>query len=465
MPPAGPIETRSSLTVSSLVLRSKQLEIDAVRHLAHRAELVDVLGQLIQGLQRERGASSIYLASGGQRFAQVRGRIVSEVQPLEAGLRATLAEHAAPAQGATAKGLALMAWALLGIESLPALRSQVERKVMSAHDCIAAYSHLIAGLVELVFHIADAVGLPSVSRRLVALLHLVQAQEEAGQERALGAVLYASGQIGEAHQQRVMHLIDAQERSLRVFAEFAEPALRERWEQQQLAPGVAQLERLRRALCAGRPGAALDSDLCDTWFGVCSERIDALWLLQLDLVQRLRQDCEAHIDAAQQDLHDSRGLLQNLRDNPPARTQSVDRFFDAAAIPEPAAEPTGPFSAPSATPTAAAAVPVGESAALLDLLQAQSARMARMEAELDAARRALNERKIIERAKGVLMARLGMTEEVAFRLLQKTSMDQNRRLLDVAEATLSLPDIAFAQHQQAERPPAAAEQKRAPERP
>jgi len=84
-----------------------------------------------------------------------------------------------------------------------------------------------------------------------------------------------------------------------------------------------------------------------------------------------------------------------------------------------------------------------ESTSLLDLLQAQSARMAGMEVELDAARRALNERKVIERAKGMLMARLGMNEEEAFRALQKTSMDQNRRLLDVAEATLSLPDFAF----------------------
>ena len=81
----------------------------------------------------------------------------------------------------------------------------------------------------------------------------------------------------------------------------------------------------------------------------------------------------------------------------------------------------------------------------MDLLQSQSARMASMEAELEVARRTLNERKVIERAKGVLMARLGMNEEVAFRALQKTSMDQNRRLLEVAEATLSLPDFAFAQ--------------------
>ena len=81
---------------------------------------------------------------------------------------------------------------------------------------------------------------------------------------------------------------------------------------------------------------------------------------------------------------------------------------------------------------------------LRELLRTQSQRMAQMEAELEATRRTLNERKIIERAKGVLMARLGMTEDVAFRALQKTSMDQNRRLLEVAEATLALPDLAFA---------------------
>jgi len=260
----------------------------------------------------------------------------------------------------------------------------------------------------------------------------VQAEEEAGQERALGALLYASGSSNEAHQQRVIHLIDAQERSLKVFAEFAEPALRTRWEQQQLVPGMAQLERLRRTLCVARPGAVLDGDLSDTWFDVCSERIHALWHLQVDLVKTLRDDCEARILEAQQDLQDSRGLLRDLRDNPPQRTHAVDRFFDIAL-------------APTAVPEQRGAAYAGESTSLVDLLQTQAARMVSMEAELEAARRTLNERKVIERAKGVLMARLGMNEEVAFRVLQKTSMDQNRRLLDVAEATLSLPDFAFAQ--------------------
>lgn len=418
------------LSVAALVLRAKQLEIDAVRQLARRAEWVDAIGQLIQGLQRERGASSIYLASKAQRFADMRRSIVGEVIPLEIQLRTVFADHMEPAQGATAKALSLMAWALLGLDALAALRSQIERQAMSAHDAIAAFSHLIAGLIELVFHVADVAGLPSVSRLLVALLHLVQAQEEAGQERAVGALMYASGQGGEVQQQRVVHLIDAQERSLRVFAEFAEPALRARWEQQQLAPaasiGLAQLERLRRTLCIAKPGAALDSKLSEPWFDVCTDRINALWQWQVELVKSLREDCAARILEAQQDLQDSKGMLRRLRDNPPQRTHAVDRFFDTATAPEPLAHPG------SASP------------ALFDLLQAQSARMASMEAELEAARRALHERKVIERAKGVLMARLGMNEEAAFRVLQKTSMDQNRRLLEVAEATLSLPDLAFA---------------------
>ncbi|APW39422.1 antitermination regulator [Rhodoferax koreense] len=422
------------LSVATLVLRAKEREIEAVRELANRANLVDVVGQVIQALQRERGASSIYLASRGQRFADTRRTLVDEARAVEQRLREVFAAESQHAQGATARTLSLMAWALLGLDALVALRAQIERQAMPAPDAVAAYSHLIAGLIELVFHVADASAVPSVSRLLVAMLHLVQAQEEAGQERAVGALLYASGVGAEAHQQRVVHLIEAQERSLQVFAEFAEPALRARWDAQQLQPGVARLERLRRTLCTARPGAALDSNLSDTWFNVCTERIDDLWQLQVKLVKRLREDCAARILEAQQDLQDSKGLLRRLRDNPPPRTHVVDRFFDDAIAPQAVpARGAGPAPAPA------------ESNTLLDLLQAQAARLAAMEAELDTVRRTLNERKVIERAKGMLMARLGMTEQAAFRALQKTSMDQNRRLLDVAEATLSLPDFAFAQ--------------------
>jgi two-component system, response regulator PdtaR len=49
-------------------------------------------------------------------------------------------------------------------------------------------------------------------------------------------------------------------------------------------------------------------------------------------------------------------------------------------------------------------------------------------------REALDARKTIERAKGILMRRLNLSEEEAFRRLQKQSQDSNRKLAQVAEA-------------------------------
>ncbi len=423
----------SPLSVSHLVLRAKQLELDAVRHLAGRVELADVIGQLIHALQRERGATSIYLASGGQRFLTERQSAVEAAGPIEGTLRALFAQQLAPEQGATARTLSLMAWVLLDLDALAGLRLQIEQRTPSAHDSVAAFSRLIAGLVELIFHVADAAPYPGISRLLVAFVHLVQGKEAAGQERAVGAQLFASGASDEPEQQRIIHLIDAQERSFQVFEEFAEAALRGRWQQHQLTPNVAQLERLRRTLCTARPGATLDTGLSDLWFEVSSERITEIWHLQVDLVQCLRQACEAQMQATQQDLQDSEGLLRQLRDNPPPHTHAVGRFFSATEQPD--AAPVLPAMTDG---------PGRADASLVDLLQAQSARLASMEVELDTARRALHERKVIERAKGALMSRLGLSEEAAFRALQKSSMDHNRRLLDVAEATLSLPDVFFA---------------------
>ncbi len=49
-------------------------------------------------------------------------------------------------------------------------------------------------------------------------------------------------------------------------------------------------------------------------------------------------------------------------------------------------------------------------------------------------REALEARKVIEKAKGILMRRLDLTEDEAFRRLQRQSQETNRKLAQVAEA-------------------------------
>lgn len=61
----------------------------------------------------------------------------------------------------------------------------------------------------------------------------------------------------------------------------------------------------------------------------------------------------------------------------------------------------------------------------------------RMRLELESTKRALEERKVIDRAKGLLMKARGIDEEQAYALLRKTAMDQGRKVIDVAEALVT----------------------------
>ena len=49
----------------------------------------------------------------------------------------------------------------------------------------------------------------------------------------------------------------------------------------------------------------------------------------------------------------------------------------------------------------------------------------------------LETRKVVERAKGVLMRRLGVDEDAAYRRMQRASQDENRKMRDIAESILS----------------------------
>jgi response regulator NasT len=52
-------------------------------------------------------------------------------------------------------------------------------------------------------------------------------------------------------------------------------------------------------------------------------------------------------------------------------------------------------------------------------------------------RQALDNRKVIERAKGLLMKNVGLDEPEAFRRLQKLAMDTNRKMIEVAQMILT----------------------------
>jgi response regulator NasT len=61
--------------------------------------------------------------------------------------------------------------------------------------------------------------------------------------------------------------------------------------------------------------------------------------------------------------------------------------------------------------------------------------------ELADARTQLSERKLIDRAKGILMSRQGLGEDEAYARLRKTAMDKGMRLADVAQRIIDVMDL------------------------
>ena len=70
--------------------------------------------------------------------------------------------------------------------------------------------------------------------------------------------------------------------------------------------------------------------------------------------------------------------------------------------------------------------------AAIELASARQAELEQLEAEVDRAQHALEDRKLVERAKGLLMSGLQLSEQDAFHRLQMTARERNLRLAEVA---------------------------------
>ena len=78
---------------------------------------------------------------------------------------------------------------------------------------------------------------------------------------------------------------------------------------------------------------------------------------------------------------------------------------------------------------------------VLDVALARFQHEEHMRRELSDARNQLSERKAIDRAKGLLMQRQGLSEDDAYARLRKTAMDKGLKLADVAQRILDVADL------------------------
>ena len=128
---------------------------------------------------------------------------------------------------------------------------------------------------------------------------------------------------------------------------------------------------------------------------------------------------------------------------------SRDTMEELALASGPLDRPVAMFVDRSDEGLSSAAIEAGVSAYIVDGLQSQRVKpimdaaiarfrmFQRMRTELAETKKALEERKVIDRAKGMLMRAKGIGEDEAYALLRKTAMDQGKRVADVAQALVT----------------------------
>lgn len=164
-------------------------------------------------------------------------------------------------------------------------------------------------------------------------------------------------------------------------------------------------------------------------------------------------DVDVHVIGSVSDL-----AKQIARHNPDIvlidiENPSRDMLEELTMASGPLERPVAMFVSGAAGGLARSAVEAGVSAYVVDGLQAERIKpvidiaiarfqiLRQMRAELAETRRALEERKVIDRAKGLLMKAKGLQEDEAYALLRKTAMNQNRRVADVAEALVTASEL------------------------
>jgi two-component system, response regulator / RNA-binding antiterminator len=78
---------------------------------------------------------------------------------------------------------------------------------------------------------------------------------------------------------------------------------------------------------------------------------------------------------------------------------------------------------------------------ILDLCISRFNAFSRLQGELDLAKTALEDRKAIDRAKGILMKTKKLSEEQAYVLLRNTAMNEKKKIAEIAQSVITASEI------------------------
>jgi methyl-accepting chemotaxis protein len=251
---------------------------------------------VVHALQRERGATSLFVSSGGKRFADKLPGYRADVDEALQALREDLDSHRAelPAQvlDSADDGLARM-------RRLDTQRRSADVFAAAPGDLISYYTGAITDLLASLNPVVKATTDPEQARHLAGLLAMLNAKEKAGIERAQLSNAFSTDQFAPGQLVTVSSLVAAQGAYLGSFLALVDEQGRQEYEEASGQPAFVQVSEMEAAALSRPGGFGVDAVV---WFDTATAKIDMLKSVEDAFVGRILDRADQLRDEARSGL-------------------------------------------------------------------------------------------------------------------------------------------------------------------
>ncbi|BES70052.1 methyl-accepting chemotaxis protein [Marinobacter nanhaiticus D15-8W] len=260
-------------------------------------EQVRLGAPVVENLQRERGRSAVYIASGGQSQEAESG-LQTQRADTDAAIR-DFRQQVQPllAAGNLPESIVSGAEQFLGeLQKLGGLRQAVDRLEKTGAESARFYTDLITDVIDLEGRILRRSSSATVTRLMAAYHGLSEGVEMAGRERAIGAGLVQSNQFSLETAARITELYGQQVALFRSAAEMLDEESRETVKAAVASANARAMGKLRNTLILSETGILQMTP--GQWFDEATDRIEVLNGIRNDLLDEVAVVTQAEVSAA-----------------------------------------------------------------------------------------------------------------------------------------------------------------------
>ena len=273
------------LLLAGQVMRGKHKTSVEMNSLSRMVELSTRLSAVVHELQRERGASAVFLGSKGQQFQQ---QLVTQRQATDLA-RAALLEAMPTAIDMTRAAPLVEAMRTVEdqLSQLNAKRAAVSALQVSGAANTAAFTTALTPMIDAIGRIVSESANVAVTQALTNFYNLEQPKERAGRERAIGALGFSAHRFDTALYRTFMRITAEQDSYFRSYDVFATPEDRALLARVVTGPAVNEMTSLRTRMLDTPVDASIGDTTSDLWFEIATVRIDLIRQVENTIAARM----------------------------------------------------------------------------------------------------------------------------------------------------------------------------------